>query len=175
MIFIGDIQRSQHRQAGRVHGVGLLRYRPHLGIHVLGQLQDVLRIRPAQIVSLIEDLHAHAVLTSVLRPRLPDTARHKLFHSCEPSRQTLARAPISSLPALPPECRSAATFSPPGRESLRAPAVAAPFRGEGLRLLLRVLPTAHAVAAHRVPMPLAPPALPYTSQLCDRLSVRARE
>src|SRR5580692_343480 len=81
MIFIRDIERSQNRESSRVHRVGLLRYRSHLGVHVFSKFEDVLRIRAAKIVGLIEDLDAHAAFVSVLGSRLFGGARHNLFRS----------------------------------------------------------------------------------------------
>ena len=67
MIFIGDVERRQHRQPRRIHGLRLLRHGAHLAVHVLGQLENVFRVGSAQVVRLVENPHAHTVVIGVIR------------------------------------------------------------------------------------------------------------
>ena len=62
VVFVGDVQRGQHGQARRIHGVGLFRHRPHLAVHVLSQFENVFRVRAAEIVGLVENLDPDSVI-----------------------------------------------------------------------------------------------------------------
>src|SRR5579871_4758544 len=47
MVFVGDVQRSEYRQAHRIDRVGLLGDGAHFGVDVFGQLHDVIGIGTA--------------------------------------------------------------------------------------------------------------------------------
>ena len=51
MIFISNIQRRQYREPHRIDRSRLFGYRAHLAVHVLRELQNIIRVRTPQAVS----------------------------------------------------------------------------------------------------------------------------
>ena len=53
MVFVGNVERSQDREANGVDGVGGFGDGANFCVHVFSELQDVFRVGAAQIVGLI--------------------------------------------------------------------------------------------------------------------------
>src|SRR5580704_7315070 len=192
MILIGNIQSRQHGQPHRIDGIRGLSDRPHLRVDVLRQLQNVFRIRPPQVIRLIKNFHPHATTLRVFQRRIlssgshyplpchsersylviPSAARNLLSASisstlpihptCQHPAKPVSRSPNS--PAPPQSIQSAPASSPPARESLPALCATEPPRAATLPTAPRVLPSAAAPVARRVPPPPVPAAPPYTSR-----------
>src|SRR3974390_3253270 len=165
MIFVGNIECRQHRQPHSIDGVGRLGHRPHFGVHVFRELQNIFRIRPAQVVGLIENLHPHAGVLRVpywliLGRRCHFGLRRELPLTSSWPQQSIRSAPASSRR---------------GRGYLRVLSSTAPFPGATAPVLLHDLPVAAASAAHRVRRWLGLPALTCTSLWCGKSSVQALE
>jgi hypothetical protein len=54
---IGDVERSEYRNAQGIDGLALRRDEAHLGVDYGGELVDVFRVLAAQAVILVEDLN----------------------------------------------------------------------------------------------------------------------
>src|SRR5581483_7126252 len=131
----------------------LLGDRAHLGVYVLRQFQNVLWIGAAQIIGLVENLHAHRAVARVFHWRMFGGGCHIVLPSswvaraCLPTRCRL----LSLRPALRRWNRSGQASSPPGHESLRVRASTGPSRGAWFPLLPRALRVVPAGAGYPVP------------------------
>src|ERR1035438_3731447 len=99
VIFIGNIQCSQDGQSHRIDRIGRLGHGAHLGVHILRQFQDVLRVGPAQVVRLVKNLYPHAGVLRVFHHLILGRGSHKPFlrgvvlpTSCATARPWLASA-----------------------------------------------------------------------------------
>src|SRR5215470_11498752 len=77
MEFVGDVQCGQYGQTNGIDSIGLLGDGTHLGIDVFGEFENVIRIGTAEIVALIENLHAYAAVVGVFHRILPRRRCHK--------------------------------------------------------------------------------------------------
>src|SRR5579872_1598135 len=187
VILIRNVQRRQHRQPHRIDRVRSLRHRPHLRIHIFGELQNIFRIRSPQVISLIENLHAHAFILRIPKRRILSRSSHNcaplMFCHSERSEESAFltfchseqseesafsfRTLVSSQPSwpVPPQSnQSAPASSPPAREFPRALSSTAPSRAAAPQSAPHALPTADAVSAQPAPPTPAPAAPPCTSQ-----------
>src|SRR5579883_2207035 len=171
MILVRNVQRCQHRQPHRVDRVRLLCHRAHLRIHVLRKLQNVFRIRPAQVIRLVENLVPHARVVRVLRRILSRRCGHIGVCSSPPRPSVTSNWP----PAPHPPRRSGAASSPPGAALPRGLCAVAPSPGAGPPVPPRAPSIAAARAGSRAPRPPAPPAPPCTTQSSDKPSLPAPE
>src|SRR5260370_21764664 len=144
VILVGNIQGRQHRQPHRVNRIGSLCHGPHFCVDVLRQLQNVFRIRPPQVIRLIEDLHPHTAGLRILQCRIFCCRRHN------------RRAPESNSPAPPRSTQSAPAFSPRHRDSLPALFSTAPPPAATRPTVRPALPLAGARVARRAPPPSGP-------------------
>src|SRR5580658_616697 len=154
MILIRDIQGRQHCQPHRVDRIRSLGHGPHLRIHILRQLQNVFRIRPPQVIRLIENLHPHAGILRILQRRILSSGSHN-----QSVQQSSDRPVPPNSPAPPRSTQSAPASSPRARESLPALSATAPLPAATLPTAPRVPPVADEPAAHRA-LPLPAPAAP---------------
>src|SRR6185437_9415341 len=60
VVFVGDVEGCENGYAQRIGGRGLLGYRSHFQIDIIGELLNVVGIGPAQIVGLVVDIDADA-------------------------------------------------------------------------------------------------------------------
>src|SRR5579872_6470739 len=173
VILIRNVQRRQYRQPHRIDRVRSLRHRPHLRIHIFGELQNIFRIRSPQVISLIENLHAHAFILRIPKRRILSRSSHNCapltFCHSERSEESAFsfRTLVSSQPSwpVPPQSnQSAPASSPPAREFPRALSSTAPSRAAAPQSAPHALPTADAVSAQPAPPTPAPAAPPCTSQ-----------
>src|SRR6185437_1114206 len=61
--------------------MSLLRHGPHFAVHILSQLENVLGVRAAKIVGLIENLHPHRVIAWFLDRGVFRGCCHSCFSS----------------------------------------------------------------------------------------------
>src|SRR5215469_11552360 len=59
--FVGEIHGREDRDAQRIHGTALRSDGAHLGVHLRGQLADVLLIFTGKVIRLIVDLDGDVV------------------------------------------------------------------------------------------------------------------
>src|SRR5437773_3341540 len=99
--------------------MGLLGHGSHLGIHVLSQFDDVLRVGAAQIVSLVEYFHADSIIAGIFQRWMIGDGCHNFAPSGCADR-------ISSLPPAVPRqwFQSVAASSPRVRGYPPAPCAA---------------------------------------------------
>src|SRR5580700_2677071 len=108
MVFIGNVQRREHRQPHRINRVRGFGHCSHLRVHVLRQLQNVFRIRSSQVVGLVKDLHPHAATLHVLQCRFLGSRSHNRLAPepstthCRAKSRNLLSASISSTLATHP-------------------------------------------------------------------------
>jgi hypothetical protein len=61
LVLVGNVQSRQYGEPLRIYSRSLGGDGAHLGVNQLGKLENVIGIRPAKMISLIENLYAHAI------------------------------------------------------------------------------------------------------------------